>query len=159
MSEILYASSTDEEIIAYAKQSYLPRVTMYLNQMYPGQPNRADVDFTVEPPKVSRYQFNLEDDSSKNSVFYDVNNKGGYLVKNASYWKKQQNKLQKEIAKNLMRECLWADEGDGYESSCGMSFVFNNGTANDNEFNFCPNCGKKLVDISGYDSEGGTNYE
>lgn len=43
--------------------------------------------------------------------------------------------------------CDWTqlDENSGhYESTCGMSFVFDDGGPVNNEFAFCPKCGKKL---------------
>lgn len=50
-------------------------------------------------------------------------------------------------------DCLWEDDGDGYSTTCGMYFTFNDGTASDNDFNFCPKCGQSLVDVTGYCDE------
>ena len=45
--------------------------------------------------------------------------------------------------------CLWGedvDEQEGYwESSCGSSFIFNDGGPFENEFLFCPYCGKPIL--------------
>lgn len=46
--------------------------------------------------------------------------------------------------------CEWMPEdesSDWYNSECGMSFIFNDGSATENGFKFCPRCGKKLKDI------------
>jgi len=46
--------------------------------------------------------------------------------------------------------CKWSsDQNDSswYESECGMSFVFENGGPINNEFKYCPKCGKLLKEI------------
>jgi hypothetical protein len=42
--------------------------------------------------------------------------------------------------------CLWGEDvADGvWETSCGHAFEFNAGDPADNEFLFCPYCGKPL---------------
>ena len=41
--------------------------------------------------------------------------------------------------------CTWADNEDGfYETTCGHAFVFNDGTARENGFVWCPYCGGKM---------------
>lgn len=54
------------------------------------------------------------------------------------------------------KECLWEEEDDYYMTTCGLCFTFNDGKAGDNDFNFCPKCGEKLVDITGDSAEGQT---
>lgn len=45
----------------------------------------------------------------------------------------------------------WIDLSDGWQegtfmcSSCQMEFVLIEGTPEDNEYNFCPNCGASMV--------------
>lgn len=41
-------------------------------------------------------------------------------------------------------KCVWTDE-DFYETSCGHTWVFNDGSPEDNNANFCPFCGGKIV--------------
>lgn len=44
----------------------------------------------------------------------------------------------------------WIDESDGWQegtfmcSSCNMEFVLIEGTPEDNEYHFCPNCGASM---------------
>jgi hypothetical protein len=53
---------------------------------------------------------------------------------------------------NLQAEqsCIWTEDEDGiYQTSCGNSFEFMNGTPNDNHTKFCPYCGKVLTQSKG----------
>ena len=44
--------------------------------------------------------------------------------------------------------CEWVDDGEGcHVSQCGKYFEFTEGGAVDNDFKFCPHCGKPLVEI------------
>lgn len=55
--------------------------------------------------------------------------------------------------------CIWthlSEEGDCYESSCGVSFIFNEGTAEENGCVYCYKCGKKIRTVEydyGFDDE------
>jgi len=52
------------------------------------------------------------------------------------------------IGESKMDVCFWeeVDDGDCYESSCNKKgFQFNDGNPQDNGFEFCPYCGKKLI--------------
>ena len=51
--------------------------------------------------------------------------------------------------------CTWEDEGDGYYNPgcCSDAFMFNEGTATENGFKFCPFCGKPLEDLPYKDCE------
>lgn len=47
-----------------------------------------------------------------------------------------------------MDVCFWeeVDDGECYESFCNKKeFQFNDGNPQDNGFEFCPYCGKKLI--------------
>jgi hypothetical protein len=49
-------------------------------------------------------------------------------------------------------KCEW-EWGDCYwDTGCGRAFEFNDGTPTDNDFRYCPYCGKELVE-SGYVEE------
>ena len=47
-----------------------------------------------------------------------------------------------------MKSCYWALDSDGFawETSCGGLFVINDGTPRENDMEFCPYCGKRLVE-------------
>jgi hypothetical protein len=48
------------------------------------------------------------------------------------------------------QSCIWTEDEDGiYQTSCGNSFEFMNGTPNDNHTKFCPYCGKVLTQSKG----------
>lgn len=55
------------------------------------------------------------------------------------------------VANNViggMDACFWeeVDDGECYESNCNKKeFKFNDGNPQDNGFEFCPYCGKKLI--------------
>lgn len=54
---------------------------------------------------------------------------------------------------NLLSECKWKADDDGiYQTECGDAFVFDSGTPKENKFNFCCFCGKKLADVTEYES-------
>ena len=42
-------------------------------------------------------------------------------------------------------KCTWSLSSDNYDTQCGNSFVFTSGDPSDNDFLFCPYCGKKLI--------------
>ena len=53
-------------------------------------------------------------------------------------------------------KCVWSQEeedGQDWHSSCGTSFMFNDGAPSDNSFSFCPNCGKTLEESIHPDSD------
>jgi len=44
-------------------------------------------------------------------------------------------------------QCRWVLDEDYWETSCGEAFCLNEGTPSDNDFEFCPYCGKSLVEF------------
>ena len=49
-----------------------------------------------------------------------------------------------------IRICIWTDTGDDYASwdtSCGRAFCMIDDTPKKNDYNFCPGCGGKLVEV------------
>ena len=38
----------------------------------------------------------------------------------------------------------WCDDDDGWSTSCDAGFIFNDGGPVDNDFKFCPYCGKPI---------------
>jgi hypothetical protein len=65
------------------------------------------------------------------------------------------NALMDEVIKRQYnpqaeQSCIWTEDEDGiYQTSCGNSFEFMNGTPNDNHTKFCPYCGKVLTQSKG----------
>jgi hypothetical protein len=51
--------------------------------------------------------------------------------------------------KTLPDACGWAEDSDGsaWETSCRKLFILNDGGPAENGMNFCPFCGKALVEI------------
>ena len=47
----------------------------------------------------------------------------------------------------MIDTCVWKlmDDGDCYETSCDEAYCITEGTPKENNYNFCPNCGNKLV--------------
>lgn len=51
-----------------------------------------------------------------------------------------------EVSSTALLTCGWRETIDGfYESECGEAFEFTGGTPADNNFKFCPHCGKALL--------------
>lgn len=47
-----------------------------------------------------------------------------------------------------MDYCKWQEDVEGiWETDCKNSFVFSDGGPLENEFGFCPYCGKKILSI------------
>lgn len=50
--------------------------------------------------------------------------------------------------------CIWSLDGEDYDSyrdyysSCGNSFMLNEGNLKDNKFKFCPFCGKAIEEVT-----------
>ena len=43
-------------------------------------------------------------------------------------------------------KCYWTEDSDGnWETSCGNMFNFIDGNPEDNEFQYCPYCGKEII--------------
>jgi hypothetical protein len=55
--------------------------------------------------------------------------------------------LAKELDVGLGK-CVWTNDpdDDSWDTACGEKFVFNDGTPIENDFYFCPYCGKHLFD-------------
>lgn len=65
--------------------------------------------------------------------------------------------MELEMARNVAQQildicqpqCEWKMSNDGFydvwESTCGNSFVLNDGSPEDNEMNYCSHCGGKLI--------------
>ncbi len=46
-----------------------------------------------------------------------------------------------------MSKCEWKpDEDSVYNTGCGQRFEFDEGGPKDNRFNYCPYCGKPIVE-------------
>jgi len=49
-----------------------------------------------------------------------------------------------------MNECTWTYSGDDYSSwdtTCGRMFCMTEDTPKKNDYNFCPGCGGKLIEV------------
>ena len=55
--------------------------------------------------------------------------------------------IMKDSMPDQTPSCEWTEDasGDYWESACGQTFVFNDGTPVENEIRFCCGCGKPLV--------------
>jgi len=69
------------------------------------------------------------------------------------------NKLDAEI-RRISVPCTWTFttsyhkfSEDYWETSCGQAFCMITGTPKENNYNFCPSCGKPLVEFYIQDSE------
>lgn len=47
--------------------------------------------------------------------------------------------------------CSWEEVGEAWETTCGHSFMLNDGTPSDNGMRYCCYCGKPLDDLSSED--------
>jgi len=48
--------------------------------------------------------------------------------------------------------CEWTQDEDGnWETDCNEVFIFNEGTSVENGFNFCPYCGRPLIQSNASD--------
>lgn len=43
--------------------------------------------------------------------------------------------------------CLWSLEDGVWRGVCGVQWCLNEGTPKDNEMNYCPECGKKIIEV------------
>lgn len=44
--------------------------------------------------------------------------------------------------------CIWTCDDhyfDGYQTSCGEEYAFDDGDLEESGYNFCPNCGRKIA--------------
>ena len=49
--------------------------------------------------------------------------------------------------------CTWRETGEMWESACKYCFAFIGGTPSQNGFDYCPKCGRRLIEAD--DEEGG----
>lgn len=60
-------------------------------------------------------------------------------------------------AKRIASTCTWKNDSDGHgyywETDCGNAFQVVDGTPKDNGMNYCPYCGKRLVEVIPADEE------
>jgi len=52
--------------------------------------------------------------------------------------------------------CLWTEDQDGnWSTTCGKAFTLFSGMPKENNYNFCPNCGRKIVEkpVDPFDEE------
>ena len=59
-----------------------------------------------------------------------------------------------------MNKCEWQKVYDDYniwESECGLTWELIDGTPKENNMNYCPNCGKQLIE--GFWDEEGANED
>ena len=48
--------------------------------------------------------------------------------------------------------CLWGYDGDMYETNCGNAFYMTEGNPNEDGFDYCPYCAKKIKVYDIYES-------
>jgi len=52
------------------------------------------------------------------------------------------------MKKKTEPKCLWKEDSDGnWEASCDQVFCMTEGTPSENTYNYCPNCGKRLIEV------------
>jgi hypothetical protein len=56
------------------------------------------------------------------------------------------NKFQDTVSK--LGACIWSYGDEYWSTSCGQEFVMIEGTPKENGYNFCPSCGKPLVELT-----------
>lgn len=62
--------------------------------------------------------------------------------------------LEAELTRRDPDTCEWRYDGDYlWESTCGLAFFFEEGNTEDNDFNYCPKCGRRLEDTTGSEIE------
>ncbi len=56
------------------------------------------------------------------------------------------------VSVEIYDECGWLEKEDGeegyWDTSCGNSHLFFGGTPADNQYKFCPYCGKPIKDVN-----------
>ena len=56
----------------------------------------------------------------------------------------------------MAKSCTWAQDEEGvWQSSCGCSFILNEGTPSENKMAFCCYCGKAIKEVQHKESEHG----
>ena len=55
------------------------------------------------------------------------------------------NDMDKEVGKDT---CVWQEDCEStWDTSCDTAFVMIDGTPTDNEYKFCPSCGKSIKEV------------
>ena len=55
-----------------------------------------------------------------------------------------------------MANCAWTQDEEGvWQSSCGCSFILNEGTPSENKMAFCCYCGKAIKEVQHKESANG----
>lgn len=58
-------------------------------------------------------------------------------------------KTKKQTNKATTNTCEWNNaEGCAYQTSCGETHYFATAGIKENDFNFCPFCGKKIKEVA-----------
>lgn len=51
------------------------------------------------------------------------------------------------IGPSEQKICLWTEDEDGdWSTACGETFTLFEGTPKENYYNYCPNCGQKILE-------------
>jgi hypothetical protein len=64
--------------------------------------------------------------------------------------------LEEDFRESKNNRCIWSytetymewNEDSYWSTSCGQKFVMIEGTPKENGYNFCPSCGKPLVELT-----------
>ena len=49
---------------------------------------------------------------------------------------------------NIEGYCVWTNQVDYWETECDNAQIFTSGNIEDNEYKYCPYCGKQILDLA-----------
>jgi len=89
--------------------------------------------------RLVRFGFNLEQRAGElRENIMDIYHETGTKLKSSILGKESSKKKQEP------QKCSWTEDDGIWQSSCGVYFEFNDGGIEQNNFNYCYNCGKKI---------------
>lgn len=132
---------------------HLLKVRWYTNFKY-GEFQAGDKIYAVSPPdqRTSVPPAGFEDALAGlvGRIYHRMDDNGGALTAGDCF--AQARRLFTDFFIEQSARCEWRENGDdGWRSSCGKEFYFEDGTPSDNGMVYCMKCGKPAVEIGGAD--------